>query len=69
MLSKVWDMLSKVWDSFEKVGLWILFGISMYFLFTRGFTDSWKEATLWLLVFSNARSIRALEKNQESQAS
>jgi hypothetical protein len=62
-------MFSKAWDSVETVCVWILFGLSVYFLYAGGLTDRWQEATLWFCVFYNSRRIKALEKNQESQAS
>jgi hypothetical protein len=65
MFSKVWE----VWYYFEKVCLWILFGLSTYLMFTEGLTDRWQMTVLWLLVIFDGTRIRALEKNQESQAS
>ncbi len=62
-------MFSKVWDS-VLVGIWwIMVGLSSYLLFTEGLSDTWWDAAVMMMVFDCCRSIRALEKNQESQAS
>jgi hypothetical protein len=62
-------MLSKVWDSAFMVCKWIVFGISVYLLFTGGFTDRWRDALVVFWLFECSQRIRALEKKQESQTS
>lgn len=62
-------MFSKVWDSAFIVCKLIVLGLSVYFLFTGGFTDRWWDAVVALWVVDVSQRIRALEKNQESQAS
>lgn len=62
-------MFSKVWDSFLVVSKWILFGLSCYFLLTAPFSLNSELAFLFWWGFDSHQRIRALEKNQESQAS
>ena len=62
-------MFSKVWDSAFIVCKWIIFGLSVYLFLTGGLTDRWWDALVLFLILESGQRIRALEKNQESQAS
>lgn len=62
-------MFSKVWDSTVVILKWVMVGLSFYLLFTQGLSDSWWDATVLSMMFDCFQRIRALEKNQKSQAS
>ena len=61
-------MISKFHDLIMTVLLWVLFGLSMWFLFTEGFGDSLIQCMIWGAIIDISLQISKLEKRLDSQA-
>jgi hypothetical protein len=65
MISKYIDPIMAV---LLKVLWWVLFGFSMWFLFTEGLSDSFVDCVIWVTLIGNSLEISKLEKRLDSQA-